>query len=808
MQDLRYALRSLLKSPGFTVTAVAVLAIGIGATGALFSAVDAVLLRSLPFEEPDRLLALWETNPERNWTQAQVAAANYVDWRERTTAFTDIAAYNDWLDNAALTGDGEPQVLLTNEVTGNFFQVLGLAPALGTFFDDADTWAGSDPGVVLAHAAWQQRFGGDPGVLGSQLTLDGVEHTIVGVAPAALSWSFEQVEAWLAVRWAPERRAQASFRRAHGMRAVGRMKEGVTVDEAVVDLQRIAAYLESEYPETNIDMGVGAGSLREWMVGDSRQPLLLLLSAVGFVLLIACANVANMQLVRSADRRHEVAVRRALGAANGRLLRQRLTESLLLTSLGGALGLVLAAGLLRVLVAARPAIGGSLFPRLAQASLDARMLAFTFLAVGVTGVFFAVIPTLAGTRNTVAVRLGSGTRSSVSRAHSRASTALVVLEVALVVPLVVGAGLMVRTLFAISAADPGFEPAGLTAVEVSFPRSRYPDNAAIGTFMAQALDGVRARPGVESAGFSARLPFVAQRWSSSFRVESWPPDRYGITVRHDEVSPGAFATMGVTISEGRDFERADATGDIVAMVNRSFVDQHMPEGGAVGERLCFDQVVENCRYWYRIVGVVENVRRLRLSEEERPSIYALALQDTPGGGQLLVRSQHPATEITGLVRSVLQEIDPAMPIQAVRKMDTVVNDSIARERLFLNLLGAFAATAVLLAALGIYGVVSYTTARRIPEIGVRVALGATPDLIARTVMARGLKPVALGATLGFAAALATSRLLANLLFGVVPLDPATYGLALLVLAAVASSACWVPARRALHVDPVDALRAD
>ena len=266
--------------------------------------------------------------------------------------------------------------------------------------------------------------------------------------------------------------------------------------------------------------------------------------------------------------------------------------------------------------------------------------------------------------------------------------------------------------------------------------------------------------------------------------------------------------MGVTISEGRDFERADATGDIVAMVNRSFVDQHMPEGGAVGERLCFDQVVENCRYWYRIVGVVENVRRLRLSEEERPSIYALALQDTPGGGQLLVRSQHPATEITGLVRSVLQEIDPAMPIQAVRKMDTVVNDSIARERLFLNLLGAFAATAVLLAALGIYGVVSYTTARRIPEIGVRVALGATPDLIARTVMARGLKPVALGATLGFAAALATSRLLANLLFGVVPLDPATYGLALLVLAAVASSACWVPARRALHVDPVDALRAD
>lgn len=803
-QDLRFAARTLRKNPGFTLAAVVVLAVGIGANTAIFTVVDAVLLRPLPFHEHDRLLAIWERNPERGWYQAQVAAANYLDWREQASTFAAMAAHNDWITELVLTGDGEPEIVNANEVTGSFFQTLGLEMALGSAFDDGDDWAGGEPKIVLAHAFWRQRFGADPGILGRRLVLDDVPRTVVGIAPEGVSYPFPDVQAWTPVAWPPERATQVSFRRAHGMRVVGRLAPGVDRQEAEAELAAIAARLERQYPETNTEMGNGVTPLHEWVVGETRTPVLVLFAAVGLVLLIACANVANMHLARASRRTREMAVRAALGASRRRMVRQGLTESLLLAFVGGLGGLGLGTALLPWIVRLDPA--GSL--RLDSLRLDPTVLGFAFVVTLATGVTFGLVPALRASRAGGGGELGADARVATSLRASRTSALLVAIEVALVLPLAIGAGLMVRSLLRLQQVDPGFEAAGTVAFGYSLPRSRYSNTEEIVDFHRRVLESAASIPGVDSVGTSTRLPFRNQRWSSDFRAESWPPDRYGVGVRHDEVSADLFATMGVPLLQGSTFSEAAAQDRILGIVNRALAEQYFPDGDAVGQRLCFDRVAEDCRFWYDIVGVVDNVRRVSLAQEEEPSIYSFILQVGPPAGYLLVRSARSTEDLVAAAQAAVRELDPELPFHTVTTLSSLADESLAGMRLVLVLIATFAVVSLALAALGVYGVVAYTTARRTREIGVRVTLGAAPGDVARTILGRALIPVSIGVVAGVMGAAASARLLEVFLFRVTSFDLLTYGIAVAVLVMAAIVACAVPVRRALSIDPVRALRED
>jgi len=804
LQDLRFAVRTLRSAPGFALAAIIVLAVGIGATAAMFSVIDAVLLKPLPFHEPDRLMALYETNPERGWDRAQVAAANYLDWRERTETFAGIAAHNDWLVERTNVLAGEPSIVNVNEVTGNFFQVLGSPLFLGAGFEPGDEWAGDERKVVLSHAYWLAQHGGDAEIIGRTLTLDDEPHVIVGVAAPALRYPFHAVDVWVPLGWDPTSRTAAFFRRAHGMRAIGRLRDGSDSQAAVAELATIATQLEAEYPDTNVAMGNGAMPLHNWIVGDTSAPLNMLFLAVGFVLLIACANVASMQLARATDRRAEMALRGALGARRGRLIRQALIESLVLSVAGAAAGLGLALVGVRAVVALLPAD----FPRVEGVGLDWRVLGFALAAALVTGVLFGLAPALRATRDELSLDLGGATRGSASRGTRRAAGLLVAAEIALVLPVAIAATLMVRTLDEIGSVDPGFEVADTTVFGISLPRTRYVDGETRAVFFDELLTSLRQLPAIDGAAMSTRLPFVQQRWSSDFRAESWGPDEYGVGVRHDEISRDLFSTMRVPLREGRDFERAELDGEPVAIVNRSLADLYFPDRSPVGERLCFDRVAEDCRYWYTVVGVAENVRRLNLTAEEEPSIYGSMVQNGSSSGFLLVHSGLPTDDVVNLVASVVGRLDAALPFHTVTTMEEVVRGSVGRERLLLGLLGVFALIATVLAAFGVYSVVAYSTAGRTREIGVRVSLGARRADIMRTVVVRGMSPVLLGVAAGLSLTLAGAGALSGFVFGVAVRDPFIYAVVAGALAVIAIVACVVPGRRAQRVDPVEALRAE
>ncbi len=781
-----------------------IMAEGIGANSAMFSVINAVLLRPLPFAEPDRLVMIFETNPERGWTHAQVAAANYLDWRERTARFNGIAAHNDWLVESTRLRDGEPTVVNLNEVTGNFFDVLGAELTLGSGFDAGDDWMGGERRIVLSYSYWSERSGSNPEIIGSSVVLDDEPYIVVGVAAAEFRFPFPRVDGWTPVAWDPDNLTAVSFRRAHGMWAVGRLADGVSVEAAASELGVIAAQLADEYPETNIAMGTGLVPLHEWVVGDTRTPLTMLFLAVGLVLIIACANVANMQLARATDRRAEIALRAALGAQRMRLVRQSLIESLVLSAVGGVVGLALAAAGVRVLVNLLPAD----FPRAAEVGPDWQVLAFTLVAVvATTGLVSGLAPSLSAARHDLGFEL-TGSRGTVGRRGGRATALLVAAEVALVLPVAIGATLMIRTLDAIGQVDPGFDAADTTVVGISLPRARYGEPTDRAVFFQTLLSDLRDKPRIDAVAMSTRLPFVNQRWSSSFRAEGWAPDEYGVGVRHDEISRDLFRTMGVAILDGRDFERAELDTEPVAIVNRALADTYFPDRSPVGERLCFDRDAEDCSYWYTVVGVVENVHRAKLTVQEEPSIYGSLIQWGSSNAFLLMRSTLPTADVVDVVAASVRELDAALPFHTVTTMEAIVRDSLGRERLLLGLLGAFALIAALLAAFGVYSVASYSMANRTREIGVRVSLGARPRDVMRSVIGRGMLPVALGLSFGTALALRGAGAFSGFVFGVGVRDPVSYAAVALGLGAIAIVACIVPGRRALRVDPVVALRAD
>lgn len=802
LHDFRVAVRGLIRQPAFSVVAVLALALGIGAAVAIFSVFHAVVLKPLPFDEPSRLVAVWEKNPERGWQQAQVAAANYLDWREDAESFTDMAAYNDWIDEKVLLQDGEPVVVLGSEVTGNFFAVLGVAPMAGRVFDEGHTWAGSEPVVVLSHGFWSRQFGADRSIVGRTIELDSTAHRVIGVMPEGFDYPFRTADVWLPVRWEPELTTQAWFRRAHGMRVVGRLADGVSLDEAAVELAAIASRLELDYPETNENMGNGITPLHEWVVGDASRPLQILMAAVGILLLIACANVSNMLLARTSSRADELRIRSALGGARWRLVLQGLMESVLLAVLGGGLGLLLGIFAIGPLLLLSP----ESLPRIGEITVEPSIVLLAIAVSVFTGLLLGAVPAWRG----ASLGLVSGARGASSSRRTRdASGFLVALEVALTIPLVVGAGLMVRTLSHLSEVEPGFVGDDVVVASLMAPASSYESDERIVQLYRAIHEGMRGIPGVDEASMSSRLPFVSQRWSSGFTTEGWPAERFALGVRHDEIMPGLFRTMGVPLLRGRDFDLGDGLdAEPVVIINEALAETYFPGEDPLGKRVTLSRTPDASSTWRTIVGVVANVRRETLSVEEKPSFYAPVLQDTTRKMHVLIRSERDLASLLASARERVAAIDPTLPLFDVTTLEAELAASVGKERYLLVLLTLAAVVALLLASVGIFGVVWYATTRRVREIGIRMALGARAGAVMALVIRGGLRPVVLGAAVGVVAAGVMARTMSSLLFEVEPLDPLTFAVVLAIVLVSATGACVLPARWATRVDQTSALRAE
>jgi predicted permease len=804
LHDFKFSARGLLRRPGFTAVAVLAMALGVGASVAIFSVFHAVLLRPLPFAEPEGLLTLWEKNTERGWYKSQVAPANYLDWKEQSRSFTGMAGYNDWVDELALLVEGETDLVRASTVTGNFFEVLGVPPAEGRLFDDTHTWTGSERPVVLSHGLWIRRFGGDPSIVGRDLTLDGIAYRVVGVMPESFRFPFRDADLWRPMSWKPERRSEVSFRRAHSMYVLGRLREGVGLSEAEAEIAAIAKGLERQYPETNRLMESGATELQEWIVGDTRRPLQILMAAVLFVFLIACINVANMMLARDAGRREEMRLRLALGGTRRRLLLLGLADGSILGIASGSLGVLLGASIIRPVLALSP----EKFPRIDEIKADAAVVAFAF-GVSLLGALLAGL--LSAWRLSASEKegLAPGARgASASRSSRRASAALVALEVALSLPLVVGAGLMVRTLWGLNRIAPGFDPENVLVARVTLP-PLYEEPGRWESFVRTFLQSVSSIPGVESAGASMGLPFRQNGWTSDFTTQGWPSERFGIDVRHDEATPDLFRTMRVPLRSGREFDWSDgADAPRAVIVNQALADKYFPGEDPVGRRIAFDRVPDADSVWREIVGVVGNVRDETLALEEAPTIYAPTLQEDNLAMHLLVRSEVSPKALSDQVRSRLRAIDPALPLFDVTTLEDVVSSSVARERFLLALLAASAGVALVLATVGIGGVVSQSTARRVREIGIRMALGAEARSVVALVVRDAMRPVLFGIAAGAVAAGALGRAMSGLLFDVEPLDPYTYFAVAALMMGAALLACALPARSAAGVDASRTLRSE
>lgn len=806
VRDARLGVRSMRRAPGFTAVAVLTLALGIGANTAIFSAVNAVILRPLPFEEPDRLVMLAERNPELNWDMQTAAPANALDWREQVPGFADVAMYSDFLEESTLTGAGEPRVLFGAQVTGNFFNVLGVRAALGRTLRSEETWAGSDGIVVLGHRTWLGLFGGDSEVIGRAVELNGRTVRIVGVLPEGFGYPFEEADFWVPMGWDPADRDATRFRRAHWVRPIARLEAGVSPAEARAQLEVVADRLEAEHPETNRGMGAMLMPLHEFLVGERRTPLVVLLSAVGVLLLLACANVGNLLLVRTAARGRDLAVRSALGAGRGRLIRQMATESTLLSTVGGAGGLLLGWVGTRTLSAIRPPelIGASELP------LDWRVLAFTLAATIVSALVFGLAPALWSGRARLADALRAGGRwGGPDRGGWRTGRLVVPAEVALALLLVIGAGLLARSFWRLQQVDPGFEPKGVVAASLELPGATYDTDDEIVRFYYELVDRAAAIPGVEAAGATARLPLTGPNWTSSFTADGWAPDEYGTEIIHREIVPGYFRTMRVPIMRGRALTFDDrAAPPYAVVINRALAERYFPDENPVGKRITYDRVADENSVWRTIVGVVGSEHQAGLAAAARPEVYEPLPHNTRTGMTLVVRTRRKPHAVVSALRRVVGEMDPGLALYDVRPMEEVAAESIARQRFVMALLLTFAGIALVLAVVGTYGVTAQLTRRRTQEIGIRLALGARPARVMRQVTVRGVALVGIGVAIGLGLAFLATRTLATLLFGVEPTDATTFAVVAALVFTAGMAAAVIPAYRASRADPTLILRMD
>ncbi|HEV2860568.1 MAG TPA: ABC transporter permease [Pyrinomonadaceae bacterium] len=794
LQDVRFGVRVLARHKGFTAVAVLTLALGIGANTAIFSVVNAVLLRPLPYKDPERLVMLWENDTQEGNDRNPVAPANFVDWQKQTGTCDALAFYNQPAGVNVTGGGSEPERVVGAGVSPNIFSVLGVQPARGRTFSDSEAAAHE---VIISHGFWQRRFGGDPEVVGRQMTLDAEILDVVGVMPPEFQLP-EETELW----WANMDGSLATMRVRHFLRVVGRLKPGVPVEQARADFDTIARRLAEQYPETNTGYGVNVITLRDQFVGGVRPALLLLLGAVGFVLLIACANVANLMLARSAARQKEMAVRAALGAGRLRLVRQLLTESLLLAAAGGAAGLLFAYWGSDLLTA----LGASGLPRGARVGVDGRVLAFTFMMTLLTGLAFGFVPAWAGAKAGVHGILKEDGRGATGRRAGR--RLLVVTEIACALMLLIGAGLLIKSFVRLQAVEPGFDPSGVVTMQFSLPDARYSEPPQVAAFYARLVEHARTVPGVRAAGAVSRLPLAGDRSTMGLTVEGRP----AVSGQYEEVhfravTPDYFRALGVPLRAGRELgERDGAEAPPVVLVNETTARKYWPGADPVGRRVKLGPGAQGP--WVTVVGVVGDVRNFGLESEAKPEVYVPHRQSPQSRMRLVLRTDGDPLSLVPAVRSAVRSLDAELPFSQVATMEELLARSVAQRRLSTLLLGVFAGTALLLAAIGIYGVMAYSVTQRTREIGIRMALGARRGDVVRMVLRQGMALALAGVACGLGGGLVAARLMRGLLYGVSAVDPLTFVGMAGVLTCVALLACYVPARRATKIDPLVALRAE
>ena len=796
IQDFRYAVRMLVKKPGLVVVIVLTLALGIGANTAIFSVLDAVLIRPLAYPDPDRLVMIWQNDLTEGDGQTTVSPPNFLDWRKESESFQSMAFFLPEAFN--LTGGVEPERLRGARVSADWFSVLGQSPSRGRGFHPDDDQPGTDPVVVLSHGLWDRRFGSDPGLLGQTLTLGAVPHTVVGIMPPGFAFP-RKCELWVPYILSEGERNQ---RGDVYLQALGRLRKGVTLAVAQAEMDTIAKRLEQAYPETNTHSGVLLVRLHDQMVQRARPALVALLGAAGFVLLVACANVANLLLAHGSTRTREIAIRGALGASRNRLFSQFMIESVFLSLTGGTLGVLAALWGTEALIRLAP----SGFPRLGEAHIDARVVGFAFMVSVLTGVVFGALPAFQGSRCDLHGSLKEGgLRGTGTRSTQRLRQTLVVSEVALAFVLLVGAGLMIRSLVSLQRVDPGFDPRGTLTTAIELPVSKYPEEYQQAAFFKEVVERVEALPGVRCAGSVTTLPMSGGNLVYGFTIEGRPAPRAGErpAAGLDAVTPHYLRAMRIPLLKGREFtERDDASAPKVVIINETMARTHWPGEDPIGRHL----VLEGSEATREIVGVVGDVKHRGLSVDFRSEMLCPLSQVQASFGNLVIRAEGDPMALASAIRHAVWSVDPDQTLGPMRTVEQYVAASTSRPRFTMLLLGVFAVLALVLSAVGIYGVMSFSVHQRSHEIGIRMALGAKAADVAGLVLSQGIALVALGVGIGLAGAFGVTRVLRSMLFSVSPTDaPTLVGVAVL-LGLIALLACYIPTRRAMKVDPMVALR--
>jgi predicted permease len=812
--DFKYGWRMLRRSPGFTLVAVLTLAIGIGANTAIFSVINTVLLHPLPFPDSQRIVLIWETDANRNVDRGIASPAEFLDWRDMNHSFQELSAWRIWYYN--LTGAGEPEQVWGVHTSGNFFRLLGITPILGRDFVADEETPGHEQVVLLSYGLWQHRFGGDPSILGKSVQIDEKPFNVIGVLPKGFSLfgTSRQLDLWMPFAFD---HAQLK-RRDHSVIVFARLNKGTSLPQAQAEMETIFARLKKQYPDVDQQNGVRVVTFRDDLSRGMKPALMILLAAVGFVLLIACANVANLMLARAATREREIAVRATLGAGRRRILRQLLTESVLLALLGGAGGILFAYGGLHLLRATLPPEGGyGEIPHVDWLGIDLPVLGFTLVASLFTGIIFGLAPAIQTSRSELYESLKEGSRGSTGGRQSRAiRSALVVIEVALSLVLLVGAGLLTRSFFIMMSEELGFDSSHLLTMQIWLPENHYALGPPVVNFYSQVVDRAAALPGVKAASAANFLPLTGWADYCNFDIEGRPvaPADKPDTAQYRVVDWRYVHAMGIAVKSGRDFTAADGPDSAgVVLVNEALVRRYWPNENPVGKQILLHfpdtrapwQPVPRAS-WLTIVGIVGDVREWEWGEEKIGQVYLPLPQNASRIMRLVVRSEGDPSGLAGAVRHAVQSVDPAQPVTEVHTMDQFLAAAVSQRRLSMLLLAVFASIATILAAVGIYSVMAYAVTQRFHEIGIRMALGAEPGSVLRMVVRDGMRLAMIGLVIGIVGSELTARFLQSQLYGIRPTDPVTFVAVALGLAIVAVAACYFPARRATKVDPLVALR--
>jgi predicted permease len=800
-QDIGYAVRKLRAAPAFALAAIVTLALGIGANTAIFSVVNGVLLEPLPFPQADRLVRVVYTQQGHSDVSTPM---DLVDNRSRATKFAGFAIVEGATANL-VRDNNDAERLQGVRVSSNWFTLLRARPVVGRFFAENDDKPNGANVVVLSEQLWRRDFSADPGVVGKLVRINATPFTIIGVAPAEQRYPVT-AELWMPKRFTAQELSDES-RGARWLGLLARVRDDATVADANTEVQQISEAMEKRFPEVFRERRARLVTVQSFLTGDMRKPLFIMLGAVAFVLLIACANVANLLLVRSTAREGEMAVRTALGAGRGRLVRQLLTESVILSLAGAAVGLLVAKFGMHQLLSRAPAN----LPLVNTVSIDGRTLALTALVALITGIVFGILPAMQMGRNDVATALRAGARGSRSRpsAH-RLKQAIVVAEVALAVTLLTGAGLLLHSFAKLLSIDPGFRPEGVISMKVALPGRAY-DSTATRNFIRAVEDRAKALPGAKSVALANFIPLDGASYGFTFTIRGRPPlrpsEEPSTEVR--QVTPDFFTTLGMPVLRGRAFTDADQPGATkVIVINQTLAKKFFPDGDAVGQSLALGWGQDTTDEMRQIVGIVGDVRSSALSDAPEPTVYVPIMQAPYTNLSILVRSSTPPATLANPLRAIIRDIDHEIPVYSVQTMEERVVNSVGREKFYATLIAIFAGVALVLSAVGLYGVIAYAVSQRTHELGVRVALGATGDRITRMVVGEGLKLTAAGAVLGIGGALLAGRIFATLLFDVTAVDPITLTSVVAVLAIVAMLASWLPARRAARIDPLIAIRGD